>query len=288
MTQQRHSFWLEEYPWNHRDGGLGPVELGPWDHDVREAIYADGVTRGRVYSRQRINGRPGILWWKPGFFNYNPIYGPWQLTLSAARELQVNMTRSRGKPFRLFTGSVSESMYRYRHGVPVVSLRFMHWSEWCDFTPKGPFTPASWHAMIDAVYHWIGPGSAAVGLPENIAQLNSFTRSHMFSSQLGPGGANFFAYSFAIPNAPEVDPGLVFIGRGDGARTAATGSNVGNGLPSTLLMVGQDNPSPTPAMLDTASALHAAKVWGAPRPHSMFVPTLCPGDRVRAELPSLN
>lgn len=135
--------------------------------------------------------------------------------------------------------------------------------------------------------HWVGPGAWLARGNQNPAGLMRDIRSWHT-----PQGKADFAYSLAVNGA-----GLVIEGRNTPqrprVRPGSNGSNrTNNSHYSIVLLTGQGDPAPGPAMIAAAGrAVAWLRQHGGAGPavvgHRDLHPTSCPGDQIQSLLPRI-
>lgn len=145
--------------------------------------------------------------------------------------------------------------------------------EWLSFEPR--HQAHTTHKDRPVVVHWFGPGRPAETLRGGISQCQGFASWHY---QLPPNGLGWadYAYNWTI-----LREGTVLEGRGRDVRGAHAGSNLGNSLAGVMILVGTDEPEPTPAQYESLQWLAARERWTKYMGHYEFSPTSCPGPVLR-------
>lgn len=145
-------------------------------------------------------------------------------------------------------------------------MKFVTRSEWGARAPRGR-TALSVNV---ATAHWGGDSPGALEHDECAAWLRSWQAMHMDTH-----GWTDLAYNLAV-----CQHGYVFEGRGKGARSAANGTNEGNGSSYAIVYIG-GTPAPftaeaKAAFNQAADYLGASLDWG----HRDWLNTACPGDEI--------
>jgi len=151
------------------------------------------------------------------------------------------------------------------------SVEYVPLESWCPIPPRGQFSFAPHPEGVPHVVHWFGHGAPAATIDGQINQCVGFAREHMRRGYVG------VAYNFIL-----LTNGLCLVGRGLRARSAATGSNLGNTYPSVLVMCGTEAPAPTIDQLDSLKAMRHEHGWGRRLCHHELSPTACPGPDLTA------
>lgn len=165
--------------------------------------------------------------------------------------------------FRALKGTIVQFESRATVGLPSVS------------GVSTNITPASGGVAI----HYNG-GAVGITASHPHSQCRAWVKNTHNYHVNGNGWA-YFAYSLAV-----CQHGIVMEGRGIGRRTAANGTNYGNQHYYAIVAVLGGNETPTTAMLDAiADAVAYLRSQGGAgnqiRPHSYFLATSCPGNKLR-------
>lgn len=177
------------------------------------------------------------------------------------------------KPWTVWrNGDYLKHMAAVRAAVERGGMKFVSRDEAGLRPPKGQ--GASLNVDV-ATAHWGGDSPGALDHDECAGIWRSWQRQHMDTDQLAAGGANDIAY-----NAGVCQHGYVFEGRGPGKRSAANGSNEGNGSSYAIVYIGG---TPAPFTGEAKIAFNEAAEWlGASLDfgHRDWVGTGCPGDEI--------
>jgi hypothetical protein len=76
-------------------------------------VFKAGAALGRIYTKQSIGGKPGILWWKPGTYDGHPYFFGGYAALASRDNGQEIWEKRLGRKLRPFRGRV-KSLYRHR------------------------------------------------------------------------------------------------------------------------------------------------------------------------------
>lgn len=124
-----------------------------------------------------------------------------------------------------------------------------------------------------ATAHWEGPHMGTFPHASCPAKVRGIQAFHMDAR-----GWSDIAY-----NAVVCPHGYVFEGRGQGVRSAANGTNVGNDADGAVCYLGGEGDPFTPeGAAAMADALHWLSPGGQRHAHRDWKPTTCPGDTIAA------